>query len=96
MLVGIDLVGDGQVSVQIGFNQADKTSFNDNAGFSTSPSVTPVYTIAAADTVPGEPIPLPVTAPSYSLILTFAGNQAWTLEAANLYMAPIGGAGATG
>lgn len=96
MLVGVDIVGDGQVSIQIGFNQADKTSFDDNAGFATSPSVTPPYTVTAADTVPGEPIPIPVTAPSYSLILTFAGNQAWTLEAANLYMAPIGGAGATG
>lgn len=84
-LAGIDLVGDGQVTIQIGFNQSDKTSFNDNAGFSTSQSVTPPYTIAAADTVPGTPIPIPITAPSYTVILTFGPNQAWTWEASSMY-----------
>ena len=84
-LEGIDLVGDGQVIIQIGFNQADKTSFNDNAGFATSPSVTPPYTVAMADTVPGTPIPIPVTAPSYTVILTFPGNQAWSWEASSMY-----------
>jgi hypothetical protein len=84
-LEGIDIVGDGEVIIQIGFNQSDKTSFNDNTGFSTSPSVTPPYTVTMADTVPGTPIPIPATAPSYTVILTFPGNQAWTWEAASLY-----------
>lgn len=84
-LEGIDLVGDGQVYIQFGFNQADKTSFNDNAGFSTSLSVTPPFLVNAADTVPGTPIPFSLTAPSYTVILTFPGNQAWSWEASSLY-----------
>jgi len=84
-LEGVDLVGDGQVTIQIGYNQADPTSFCDNAGFATSGSVTAPYTIAAADTIPGTPIPIPVTSPSYSVILTFAGNQAWSWEASSMY-----------
>ena len=96
MLVGVDLVGDGDVSIQVAFDQADKTSFNDNAGFATSTSVTAPYDVAVSDTVPGEPLPIPINAPSYSLILTFSGNQAWSWEAANLYLADQGGGGATG
>jgi hypothetical protein len=100
MLVGIDIVGDGSVSIQVGFNQSDKSSFNDAPTFTTSTSVTAPYLVTIADTVPGEPIPIPCNAPSYSLILTFAGSSssanAWTWEAANLYVAPQGGAGATG
>lgn len=96
MLVGVDIVGDGDVTVQVAFNQADPTTFNDNAGFATSANVTAPYTISVADTVPGEPLPIPINAPSYSLILTFPGNQAWTWEAANLYVTPQSGGGATG
>ena len=96
MLVGVDLVGDGDVSVQVAFDQADRTSFSDNAGFATSTSVTTPYDVAIADTVPGEPLPFPINAPSYSLILTFSGNQAWSWEAANLYLADQRGGGATG
>lgn len=96
MMVGVDLVGEGDVTIQIGFDQKDPTSFSDNPGFATSTAVTPPYEIAAADTVPGEPIPIPLNAPSYTLILTWAPNQAWSWEAANIYLTDAGGAGATG
>jgi len=96
MLVGADLVGDGDVILQVAFDQADKTTFVDNPAFVDSLNVTAPYTIAIADTVPGEPLPIPINAPSYSLILTFPGGQQWTWEAANLYIQPAGGAGATG
>jgi hypothetical protein len=96
LMVGVDLVGEGQVTIQIGFNQNDPTSFSDNPGFATSQSVTPPYTIAAADTVPGQPIPIPLNAPSYSLILKFGPNQAWQWQAANVYLTDQGGGGATG
>jgi hypothetical protein len=94
MLVGLDLVGAGDVKIQVGFNQNDPTSFSDNAGFATSGSVTAAYEISAADTVPGQPIPLPLTGPSFSLVLTFSANQVWNLQAANLYLADSRGAGA--
>lgn len=96
MMVGLDLVGDGDVIIQFGMNQADATTFNDNPNFTLSTNVTPPYTIAAADTVPGEPLPFPINAPSVSLILTFPGNQAWDWEAANLYISDAAGAGSTG
>jgi len=96
MLIGLDLIGAGDVKVQIGFNQTDATSFSDNPGFATSPSVTAPYDVAIADTVPGQPIPIPVNAPSFSPVLTFSPNQAWSLEAATLYLADARGGGATG
>lgn len=96
MLVGLDLVGKGTVTIQIGFNQADDTSFSDDPGFATSLSVTAPYTISAADTVPGTPIPIPLNAPSYSMILTFAVNQSWQWQASNMYLGDASGGGATG
>lgn len=96
MLIGVDLVGEGDVNIQIGFNQADKTTFNDNAGFSSSLNVTAPYDVPVADTIPGEPLPIPINAPSFTLILTFAGNQAWSWEAANFYVVDQSGAGVTG
>lgn len=96
-LEGLDIVGDGQVTIQIGWREDDPTTFNDNAGFGTSPNVTPPYTISAADTVPGTPIPIgPLTAPSYTIILTWGSNQAWTWEASNLYVTDNKGGGAFG
>lgn len=92
-LIGVDLIGDGKVTIQIAFNQADPTTFSDNAGFSTSSNVTTPYTVSAADTIPGNPIPIPIVAPSMSLILTWAPNQAWDWEAANFYLLPNRGRG---
>jgi hypothetical protein len=96
MLVGIDLIGIGDVSIQVGFLQTDLTTFSDNAGFATSLNVTAPYDVPIGDTVPGEPLPIPINAPSYSLILTFSANQAWEWEAANMYLTEMTGGGATG
>ena len=86
-LIGVDLVGDGTgVIIQIGWAQNDPTTFNDNPGFSASLNVTPPFTVNTADTVPGQPIPFPMTAPSFTLILTFPGNQAWEWNASSLYL----------
>ena len=100
MMVGVDLVGGGDCYIQLAYNQSDKSTFNDNANFATSTGVTAPYFVVVDDTVPGEPLPIPINAPSYSLILTFPGNvttaNAWSWQAANLYISPNGGAGATG
>lgn len=96
MLHGLDIVGEGQVNIQLGFDQTDPTSFSDNPGFSTSLSVTPPYTIAMADTIPGEPIPFPINSPSLSVIFTFSGNQVWGWQAANLYLVDQHGGGYSG
>jgi hypothetical protein len=102
MMLGLDIVGTGECSVQLAFNQSDVSTFNDNANFAFSTGVTSIYTIDMDDTVPGEPIPIPLNAASYSLILIFPGftlaseANPWSWQAANLYMQPQGGAGATG
>ena len=90
-LIGIDLVGTGEVNVQIGWAQNDPTTFNDNPGFSTSLNVSPPYNVNASDTIPGQPIPFPMTAPSFTVILTFAGNQAWQWQASTLYLQDVQG-----
>jgi hypothetical protein len=102
MMVGIDIVGSGNCSLQIAFNQNDKSTFNDNAAFTTSTGVTTPYFVQIDDTVPGEPLAFPINAPSYSPILTFAGNattaNVWSWQAANIYYAPTpsNAGGATG
>lgn len=90
-LIGIDVIGSGEVAVQIGWAQNDVTTLSDNPGFSSSLNVTPPYTVEASDTVPGQPIPLPMTAPSFTVILTFPGNQAWEWQASNLYLSDVTG-----
>lgn len=95
-LIGVDIVGRGQVNIQLGWAQDDDTTFNDNPGFSTSLNVTPPYTISAADTIPGQPIPFPMMAASFTLILTFAGNQDWEWNASTMYLQNASGGGATG
>lgn len=104
-LIGMDLVGFGVATVQIAYQQQDVTTFSDHAGFSTSLNVTAPYTVNPVDTVPGEPLPIPINAPSYSLILAFGSNQpglaapnspSWEWEAANFYLTDQSGGGATG
>lgn len=73
-LIGFDVIGSGIVDVSVGYDQR-------NFGTMTAP-----YRIDAADTVPGEPMPLPMTAPSFSLKLEFAANQSWDWNASNLYI----------
>lgn len=105
MLIGLDLIGSGAATVQFGWNQQDKTTYSDNTGFATSPNVSAAFTVNILDTVPGEPVPLPMNAPSYTLVLKFNSNQpglsapnsqSWEWEGANLYVADIRGGGSTG
>lgn len=104
-MVGFDLIGTGAVTVQVGWNEQDKTTFSDNAGFATSPNVSAPYALSIIDTVPGQPVPFPMSAPSYTLILKFNSNQpglgapnsqSWEWEAANFYINDTRGGGATG
>jgi hypothetical protein len=102
LFVGVDVVGEGNCSIQIAFNQNDKSTFNDNPNFATSTGVTTPYFVQIDDTVPGEPLPIPINAASYSPILTFTGSSstanAWTWQAMNIYFmqAPRSAGGATG
>jgi hypothetical protein len=100
MMVGVDIIGEGSCTIQIGFNQSDKSTFNDNPGFATSTGVTTPYFVAIDDTVPGEPLAFPINAPSYSPILTFTSTTAslntWSLQAVNIYVTDASGAGAMG
>jgi hypothetical protein len=93
MLVGIDIVGTGNCSLQIAYNQNDPSTFNDSATFTTSTGVTTPYFVQIDDTVPGEPLAFPINAASYSPILTFTGStssaNAWSWQAVNLYFTPI-------
>jgi hypothetical protein len=101
MLVGLDLIGIGEVTLQVAYNQQDPTTLSDNAGFSVSTGVTAPYVLNMEDIVPGQPVPLPINAPSFSLILTFDGGtiatpNAWVWDAANFYINDQSGGGATG
>ena len=109
MLIGVDLVGDGATILQIGFDQQDHSTFVDDPNFATSTGVTTPYFVQIDDTVPGQPLPIPVNAPSYTMILTFPSVyttggvlsstgtiNTWSWEAANFYLAPQGGGGVTG
>lgn len=73
MLEGIDLVASGSPSVSIGYDQRNFATF-------TTP-----YAIDA-DTLTGDIIPIPVTAPSFSLKVDFAAGTAWNLWSATLYV----------
>lgn len=74
-LIGFDLVCDAPegVSVSVGYDQT-------NLNARTTP-----YAVSA-DTLPGKLIPLPVSAPSFDLQLTFEPGQAWEFFATNLYI----------
>lgn len=72
MLAGFDVVGRGEPTIEVGYNQA-------------TPLFTAPFTVAA-DTVPGMMIPLPVMAPSMSVRITYHGGQDWELQAVQLYL----------
>lgn len=74
-LIGVDITGDGQVAIALGYDQRDFSILT-----------TPPYNLQSADTTPGTPIPFPVTAPSFALQLTFAANQTWEWNASALYI----------
>lgn len=77
-LVELDLVMDGTADISIGYDQTDQD-------YSVGGAWTPAYTVAG-DTLPGQPIPIGITAGSHALRVAFAPNQAWELTAANLYI----------
>jgi hypothetical protein len=72
-LIGFDLVASGQPFVSVGYNQSDTEMF-------TEPYPVP------ADTLTGGVIPMPLMAPSFSLRLDFAKNEAWNMRSAALYL----------
>ncbi len=72
-LDSFDLVVNGEVTVQFGYDQRDPTVLTDG------------YTLDG-DTVPGTSIPFPMTSPSFAPKLTFAGGQAWEWFGMNLYI----------
>jgi hypothetical protein len=72
-MIGFDVVADGTFTVSIGYNQKDDTQF-------TTP-----YSIVG-DTLVGDIIPMPVSAPSFQFRLVFAGNEAWEWSATALHL----------
>lgn len=79
MLESIEYVGDGQApSISIGYDQRDLNAF-------TAP-----YLIDA-DTLPGDPIPIPVAAPTMSVKLEFAGGEAWSVKQVSLNLSGMAG-----
>lgn len=78
MLEGFDYVGSGQgPSISIGYDQRDVTAF-------TTP-----YAISS-DTLPGGIIPLPVSAPTFSMKIEFVGAETWTVQQAQLSVIDLG------
>jgi hypothetical protein len=76
-LEGLDVVCTGEVTISIGYDQSD---------FSLK---TPDFTVSG-DTLPGVGmIPMPLSAPSYQVNLTFSAGQAWEWEAANIYVSQV-------
>lgn len=73
MLEGFDIVADGSPSISIGYDQSDQRAYTD-------PYEVP------PDTVPGNIIPLPLTAPSMSVKVDFASGEKWSLMALGLYV----------
>lgn len=73
-LEAVDLVATAPtgVTISIGWNQNDRTQR------------TAEYAMPA-DTLTGNAVPFPASAPSYDLRLTFAANQLWKWNAANIY-----------
>lgn len=73
MLEGFDVVGSGSPSIQIGYDQRNVAALTD------------AYAIEA-DTMAGGMIPFPISAPSMSVKLTFAGGTEWSVQSVNLYL----------
>ncbi len=72
-LDAFDLVCNGEVAVQFGYDQRDPTVLTDEY-------------VLDGDTLPATPIPFPLSAPSFAPKLTFSGEQRWKWEAMNLYV----------
>ena len=72
-LTGFDIVGEGTVSIEIGYDQT-------NTGMFTTPYAIP------ADSYPGQMIAIPVQAPTLSVRLTYDGGQAWEWKSSDLHI----------
>lgn len=59
-LESYEVIGEGQAEIEIGYSQTQP-------GYFTDPYLTP------ADTLPGTPIPMPLSAPSFAVRLTYHG-----------------------
>lgn len=75
MLDSFDIVGTGAPTIEIGWDQT-------NLGTFTDPYELP------ADTLPGQRIPFPLSAPSFSIRLTYTGQ--WEFNALNIYLSDFG------
>lgn len=79
MLEGFDYVGNGQgPSISIGYDQRNLSA------------LTPPYQLEN-DTMPGGIIPLPVSAPTLSVRLDFAGGERWQVQSVLLSTHQLGG-----
>lgn len=73
-LEGLDIICTGEVTINVGY---DQTNFS---------LKTPDFTVLG-DTLPEVGmIPIPLTAPSLQVTLTFSAGQAWEWEATNVYI----------
>lgn len=74
MMEAFDIIGDGEPSVQFGYDQRNQGTFTD------------AY-VVDADTLTGYPIPMPLTAPSISPKITYVGapGNSWNLKAFAMY-----------
>lgn len=72
-MMGFDIVGEGTASIEVGYNQSEVETFTESFDL-------------PADSAAGQIIPLPVTAPSLSVKLTYASNQVWEWNALQVYI----------
>lgn len=77
-LYGFDMVGIGDVAVEFGYDQSNGGAFTEG------------YTVPA-DTVPGMVIPMPISAPSFSVRLRYSGTEQWQWNAFSLYLQDLRG-----
>lgn len=73
MVHGFDIVSSGLPAVSFGYDQTDFGAFTES------------YPVPE-DTVPGQIIPMPISAPSIAVRITFAGDFRWEFSAFNLHM----------
>jgi len=73
MLHGFDLVGEGEVTVSLGYDQG-------------RPELAAGFITLDAETMNGGVVPMPMAGPSFQMRLEFSGNQRWRIDSAVLYL----------